>query len=89
MLTNFRFDNFLHSLCFRRSLSPISMRPSTLGPVKRKCDMDDYEPISKKWGLLITNNRYIISFLYHLFTNKIILHQNIKCILMKLLLLHS
>ncbi|XP_022161039.1 protein FAM122A isoform X2 [Myzus persicae] len=40
-----------------RSLSPISMRPSTLGPVKRKCDMDDYEPISKKWGLLITNNR--------------------------------
>ncbi|XP_015377098.1 PREDICTED: protein FAM122A [Diuraphis noxia] len=43
-----------------RSLSPISMRPSTLGPVKRKCDMDDYEPISKKWGLLITNNRYVI-----------------------------
>ncbi|XP_060858468.1 P2R1A-PPP2R2A-interacting phosphatase regulator 1 isoform X2 [Metopolophium dirhodum] len=40
-----------------RSLSPISMRPSTLGPVKRKCDMDDYEPIPKKWGLLITNNR--------------------------------
>ncbi|KAL5237169.1 hypothetical protein ACI65C_004579 [Semiaphis heraclei] len=48
---------FTSGLCFRRSLSPISMRPSTLGPVKRKCDMDDYEPISKKWGLLITNNR--------------------------------
>lgn len=60
MLTDFKFDNFLHSLCFRRSLSPISMRPSTLGPVKRKCDMDDYEPISKKWGLLISNNRYVI-----------------------------
>ncbi|XP_026821530.1 protein FAM122A isoform X1 [Rhopalosiphum maidis] len=48
---------FTSGLCFRRSLSPISMRPSTLGPVKRKCDMDDYEPIPKKWGLLITNNR--------------------------------
>ncbi|XP_025424076.1 protein FAM122A isoform X2 [Sipha flava] len=40
-----------------RSLSPISMRPSTIGPVKRKCEMDDYEPNPKKWGLLITNNR--------------------------------
>ncbi|XP_050425764.1 P2R1A-PPP2R2A-interacting phosphatase regulator 1 isoform X2 [Adelges cooleyi] len=40
-----------------RSLSPISMRPSSLGPVKRKCEMDDYEPITKKWGLLITNTR--------------------------------
>ncbi|VVC44022.1 Hypothetical protein CINCED_3A008742 [Cinara cedri] len=40
-----------------RSLSPISMRPSSLGPVKRKCEMDDYEPHPKKWGLLITNNR--------------------------------
>ncbi|XP_050529175.1 P2R1A-PPP2R2A-interacting phosphatase regulator 1 isoform X2 [Daktulosphaira vitifoliae] len=39
------------------SLSPISMRPSALGPVKRKCEMDDYEPITKKWGLLITNTR--------------------------------
>jgi len=48
---------FTSGLCFRRSLSPISMRPSTLGPVKRKCEMDDYEPNPKKWGLLITNNR--------------------------------
>lgn len=60
------------------------MRPSTLGPVKRKCDMDDYEPIPKKWGLLITNNRFVISFLFHLLINKTILDQNIKCILMKL-----
>jgi len=35
------------------------MRPSTLGPVKRKCEMDDYEPNPKKWGLLITNNRLV------------------------------
>jgi len=59
------------------------MRPSSLGPVKRKCDMDDYEPIPKKWGLLITNNRFVMSFLFFLFTNKTILHQNIKYILIK------
>lgn len=35
------------------------MRPSALGPVKRKCEMDDYESIPKKWGLLITNNRLV------------------------------
>lgn len=60
MIIEFRFDNFLHSLCFRRSLSPISMRPSTLGPVKRKCEMDENEPNPKKWGLLLTNNRFVI-----------------------------
>lgn len=38
------------------------MRPSSLGPVKRKCEMDDYEPIPKKWGLLITNNRFVYSY---------------------------
>lgn len=42
------------------------MRPSTIGPVKRKCEMDDYEPIPKKWGLLITNNRLVLPFLFHL-----------------------
>lgn len=26
----------------RRSMSPIAMRPSSLGPVKRKFDLDDY-----------------------------------------------
>lgn len=39
------------------------MRPSALGPVKRKCEMDDYEPNPKKWGLLITNNR-LVDFIY-------------------------
>lgn len=37
------------------------MRPSTLGPVKRKCEMDEYEPNPKKWGLHISNNRYVYS----------------------------
>lgn len=59
----FKFHNPTNNLCFRRSLSPISMRPSALGPVKRKCEMDDYEPNPKKWGLLITNNR-LVNFIY-------------------------
>lgn len=43
----------------RRSLSPIAMRPSSLGPVKRKFDLDDNDPPAKRlsMGLLMPHSR--------------------------------
>uniref|UniRef100_A0A1B6EMS8 Protein FAM122A n=1 Tax=Cuerna arida TaxID=1464854 RepID=A0A1B6EMS8_9HEMI len=43
----------------RRSLSPIAMRPSSLGSVKRKFDLDDNEPPAKRTsiGLLMPQSR--------------------------------
>lgn len=41
----------------RRSLSPNAMRPSSLGPVKRKFELDDNEPPAKRGGLLIAQSR--------------------------------
>ena len=40
----FKFSDFLLTFILhssRRSLSPIAIRPSPLGPVKRKCDLED------------------------------------------------
>ncbi|KAL1124166.1 hypothetical protein AAG570_001936 [Ranatra chinensis] len=37
----------------RRSQSPIAMRPSPLGPVKRKFELDEPEPSAKRGGLLL------------------------------------
>ncbi|XP_022184963.2 protein FAM122A isoform X2 [Nilaparvata lugens] len=46
------------SFCTRRSSSPIAMRPSSLGPVKRKVDVDDNEPPAKRSsGLLLAQSR--------------------------------
>lgn len=33
------------------------MRPSTLGPVKRKFELDDNEPPAKRGGLLMAQSR--------------------------------
>lgn len=41
----------------RRSLSPIAMRPSSFGPVKRKFELDDNEPPAKRGVLLIAQPR--------------------------------
>uniref|UniRef100_A0A1B6CM33 Protein FAM122A n=1 Tax=Clastoptera arizonana TaxID=38151 RepID=A0A1B6CM33_9HEMI len=41
----------------RRSLSPIAMRPSSLGPVKRKFELDDNEPPAKRGSLLLAQSR--------------------------------
>uniref|UniRef100_A0A1B6MAC7 Protein FAM122A n=1 Tax=Graphocephala atropunctata TaxID=36148 RepID=A0A1B6MAC7_9HEMI len=43
----------------RRSLSPIAMRPSSLGSVKRKFDLEDNEPPAKRlsMGLLMPQSR--------------------------------
>jgi len=61
------------------------MRPSSLGPVKRKCELDDYEPNPKKWGLLITNNRLVCLLMISFVFNKILFDNfisqvHIKCI---------
>ncbi|XP_075212114.1 PPP2R1A-PPP2R2A-interacting phosphatase regulator 1 isoform X2 [Lycorma delicatula] len=45
-----------------RSSSPIALKPSSLdptliGPVKRKCEMDDSDPPAKRTGLLIAHSR--------------------------------
>ncbi|RZF35715.1 hypothetical protein LSTR_LSTR009583 [Laodelphax striatellus] len=46
------------AFCTRRSSSPIAMRPSSLGPVKRKVDVDDNEPPAKRSsGLLLAQSR--------------------------------
>lgn len=45
------------------------MRPSTLGPVKRKCEMDEYEPNPKKWGLLLSNNRFVIKIFIYVYVH--------------------
>lgn len=43
---------------FRRSLSPIAIRPSPLGSIKRKFDLTDSEPPAKRTGgLLIQQSR--------------------------------
>ncbi|XP_054284827.1 P2R1A-PPP2R2A-interacting phosphatase regulator 1-like [Macrosteles quadrilineatus] len=43
----------------RRSLSPIALRTPTLGPIKRKFDLDDNEPPAKRtsMGLLMPQSR--------------------------------
>ncbi|XP_065202383.1 P2R1A-PPP2R2A-interacting phosphatase regulator 1 isoform X2 [Planococcus citri] len=42
----------------RRSLSPIALRPSSLGSIKRKFDLSDNEPPAKKTGgLLLVQSR--------------------------------
>lgn len=43
----------------RRSQSPIAMRPSALGPVKRKFQLEENEPSAKRFsGLLIQQARF-------------------------------
>ncbi|CAH0389014.1 unnamed protein product [Bemisia tabaci] len=46
-----------------RSLSPVAMRPSSLGSVKRKFELDDNEPPAKRGGLLIAQSRLEVNSL--------------------------
>lgn len=51
------FKNLSHFVC-RRSLSPIALRPSTLGSIKRKFDLFENEPPAKRTGgLLLVQSR--------------------------------
>lgn len=59
----------------RRSLSP--MRPSVLGHVKRKCQLEDNEPPAKRFSsLLIQQARLVIIHVCFLSTNLSHLKEN-------------